>query len=320
MIKFWHVGTLFITGVLLIIYIAIGFLYLQQGVQQGEFEEKIVKLNLILVKPLPDAEKLQAEYEEVNSALAPLTDSAAIATLIAIAEESGINIDENAGKLIVPSATFGRANVSGGTYQVLSFSNIYVQGVYDDVMAFISDLDSGKTLKNMVLERVTISEAGAAIIAGEEGARRAEFRNVEAVVIAMMEDNGLLAIPNPMGYRGYVAHNLMGDDPDTEGVIEGFPDVTTTVAEKGYTGTGSPRDGYVLYVHDKISTDNTTRFETVSYITTLTTEYYYTCEANGRVRQFDGPDLATAVEYLSREETMIEVQATVDVSIYTKSE
>jgi len=127
-----------------------------------------------------------------------------------------------------------------------------------------------------------------------------------------------LAIPNPVSFDGGVATNLMGDDPDTGETVEGFPDITTLADEKGYTGTGSPRDGYVLYGHNKIDPDDTTQFVTVNYIATLTTTYYYTCEADGTVRQFDIADVALATEYLGSEESKIETVATVDVDIYTK--
>ena len=124
----------------------------------------------------------------------------------------------------------------------------------------------------------------------------------------------------PMDFANGVAANLTGDDPDTEEILEGFPDIFTTTIDKGYSGNATPRGGYVLYNHAKILTDNTTRFETVSYITVLTTKYYYTCEADGTVRQFDGADADTATEYLGSEEFKIEVVVTVDVDIYTKPE
>ena len=314
-----RMGFLFLIGFLLIIYIAFGFIYLQQAPQQRELKEQITKLSLVVAKPLPSAEKLRAEYEEVNLSLAPMTDKDAIAKLVGIAEESGIDVDPESGKFRVPSAARREEKMGGGSYQVLSFRNISVQADYDNVMAFISDLDSGKTLKTMVLKRVATSQKEIKF-EGEEGDRRAEFRNVVSKVIAMMTDNGLLEIPNPMNYSGGIATNLMGDNPDTAEAVEGFPDNTTTVTDKGYIGTGSPRDGYVLYGHDKISTDDATQFEPVSYITTLTTKYYYTCEADGTVRQFDGASVVTATEYLTSEESKIETVATVDIDIYTKPE
>jgi hypothetical protein len=110
----------------------------------------------------------------------------------------------------------------------------------------------------------------------------------------------------------------MGDDPDTDWVVEGFPDITTPADEKNYTGTGTPGDGYVLWLHDKINPDDTTQFTTVSYIGVLTTTYYYTCEANGTVRQFDRANLGRAQEYLGSNESKTETVAIVDVDIYYK--
>ncbi len=49
-----------------------------------------------------------------------------------------------------------------------------------------------------------------------------------------------------------------------------------------------------------------------------TTLYYYTCEADGTVRQFDGPDIATATEYFGSEEAEIEIEAILDVDLYSK--
>ncbi len=317
--RFWPMGALILGGFLLIIYIALGILYLQQGAQQRQFEQQIVKLSAILAKPLPSTEELQAQYEEANLALAPMTDYDAVGILVSIAEESGIDIDVASGKFKVPAATINTVTVGEGKYQVRSFSGIHVQGDYENVLAFISDLDSGKTLQTIVLKRVTTRQVEVEFT-GTEAARRAEFREVASAVKAMMNDNGLSEIPNPINFAGGVATNLMGDDPDTEEVVEGFPDNTTTTVIKGYSGNATPRAGYVLYEHDKISTDNSTQFETVSYIGVLTTQYFYTCEADGTVRQFDGPYVTTATEYFGSEPSKMETIATVDVDIYTKPE
>lgn len=303
----------------MIVYIAFGFVYMQQGPKQKDLEEQITRLTLVVARPLPSSEKLQTEYEEVNSSLAPMTDSDAIAKLVGIAEENGIDTSDGSGLFRVPSASFSQVTVGGGDYQLVSFGNVYVQGDYDSVMAFISDLDSGQTLKTMVLKGVVTSETEIPFT-GEEGDRRAEFRKVVAAVMDMMDDIALSEIPNPMNFTGDNATNLMGDDPDTEETVEGFPDITTTAAGRGYSGNTTLRAGYVLYNHDKISTDNTTQFETVSYIDVLTTDYYYTCEFNGTVRQFDGTDVATATEYLGSAASKMDTIAIVDVVIYTKLE
>jgi len=95
-------------------------------------------------------------YYKVNRALAPMTDSAAIAMLVSIAEESSINVDAESAKFRVPAATLSTVKVGATKYKVMSFKNIQVQGNYDNVMAFISALDSGTTLETMVLTLVTI--------------------------------------------------------------------------------------------------------------------------------------------------------------------
>jgi len=303
-----RIGFMVIIGVCLIIYVGFGFVYLQQGQKQKDLEEQIQKTMAIVSKPLPSMEELQAKYDEVNLALAPLAVPDALETIVGIARESGIDVDPASGKLHIPPPSASKGTKVGeGTYQILSCQNIRVQGDHDSVMSFISDLDSGKTMETMVLKRVEVSQIEIRF-QGEEAARRAEFREVSASVIDMMASNGLTEIPNPINYDGGVATNDM----------MAFTDNTTTAAEKGYTGTGTPKDGYLLYQHDQISADNTTEFETVSYITMRNMQYYYTCEADGTVRQFDGPDVATATEYLGSEEVDIKTVVNLDVDLYTK--
>lgn len=301
-------GFVVIIGVCLIIYAGLGFVYLQQGSKQADLEEQISKTMLIVSKPLPSMEELQAKYDGVNQSLAPLAIPDALQIVVDIARESGVDVDPASGKFHIPPPSGPQEKKMGeSTYQILSLSGIKVQGDDDSVMSFISDLDSGKTMETLVLKKVEIRQIEIGL-GEEEAARRAEFRDVSAAVIEMMADNGLTEVPNPINYDGGTATNDM----------TAFTDNTTTAAEKGYTGTGTPKDGYVLYEHDQISTDNTTEFETVSYITKPTTQYYYTCEADGRVRQFDGPDVAIATEYVSSEKVDMETVANLNVVLYTK--
>jgi len=293
--RFWPTGILFVVGFVLIIFVALGFLYFQQGAEQRDLEEQIAQLTIVVTRPLPSVEKLQADYDEVNRSLTPLTVKPTLDLLLTIAEKSGIEVDPDAGKFKIPPGSSREEEMGGGSYQVLSFKSILVQGEYDDVMAFISDLDFGKTLETMVLKKVDIKQTELKLKVGEQG-RREEFRKMSFVVRDMMTDNGLLEIPAPLDYAGGIATKDMGSTS-----TKGFPDNTTTAADRDYTGTDTPRDGYVLYEHDKISTDNTSQFETVNYITVPITTYYYTCEADGTVRQFDGSDVATAMEYPNSE-------------------
>ncbi len=309
-------GFWLVIGSILVVYLIIGFLYWQQENIQIDLEAQIAKFSAVVARPLASNEELQTEYNAVRSALAPMTPEAALKILVGIAEKSGIDTDSDVGKLSISSPTFGKATVDGGSYQLLSFTNMHVQGDPESVMAFISDLDSGTTLENMVLGSVTIAQVEVTAT-GEDGARRAEFRAVASAVRAMINDNKLAVVPNPISYAFGSATNLMGDDPNTFNKVEGFPDITATAVAKGYTGTGSPKGGYVLYEHDKIS-ENATSFETVNYIPVLRTKYYYTCESDGTVRQFNGARVLTAKEYLDSSETKIETVATINVNIYIK--
>jgi len=261
-----------------------------------------------------DLEELEADYEEVISALAPMTDKDAIARIVAIAEESGIDIDPDADKLRVPSVTISQAAAGGGTYQVLSLKNIMVQGDHDSVMAFISDLDSGKTLETMVLTSVATIEV-AVMYEGEEADRRTEFRAVISAVKRMMVDNTLSEIPNPMSFDGGAASSNMTAFPDSTSQWTGTPRGKTEDPD-GVDYEDGDRAGYLLYGHDMIADSSTT--DLVDYILVLITKYYYTCEADGTVRQFDGADVATATEYLGSEQSKPETVATVSVDIYVK--
>lgn len=319
--RFWPSGALIIGGFLLIMYIALGILYWQQGMKQREYQGQITQLSAVVARPMDTGEELRADYEEVNIALAPITESEAVATIVDIAQNNGINIDPAAGKLRIPAVTqrnFKEVKVGADRFRVLSLSGIRVQGDDEDVMNFISDVDLGETLPNMVLKKITITEVEARVIG--DAARIEEFNEVITAVQQMMSANALTEIPNPISTNGTLAVNLMGDDRDTVEEVEGFPDITTTAAEKGYTGTGFPRDGYVLYGHDRVLSDNTTLFATDNYTTIRVTKYYYTCETSGTVRQFDGAGLLTAIEHLIGQEFKMETAAQVDIDIYMKLE
>jgi hypothetical protein len=303
-----RLGFVVIIGICLIIYIGFGFVYWQQGPKQADLEEQINKTMPIVSKPLPNMEELQAKYDGVNLALAPLAKPDALEIIVGIARESGIDVDPAHSKIQIPPPSGPKEKKMGeGTYQVLSIGGIRVEGDYDSVMSFIADLDSGATMETLVLKKVETRQVEIRL-QEKEAKKRAEFRRVSDAVIEMMADNGLIEIPHPLRHDGGIAINDM----------EAFPDSRTTADEKGYTGTGTPKTGYVLYEHARIFTDNTTEFETVNYITTTTTQYYYTCEADGTVRQFDGPEVATAVEHLDIEEVDYKTVANMDVDLYTK--
>ncbi len=194
LIRFRQSGVLLFIGFLLIIYVSFGFVYWQQSTKQKDLEEQNAKISIIVAKPLASKEELKAEYDEVNSALAPMTDSDAIALLVGIAEKSGIDVTPDSDNLIVPSAAVREETVGEGAYQVFSFTNITVRGDYDSVMAFISDLDSGTTQQTMVLKRVNISQTEVEVIIEEpEGEEEAEGEQ-EVEIITRIEANATLDV------------------------------------------------------------------------------------------------------------------------------
>ncbi len=292
-------GFLLVIGICLVAYFALGIFYWQQGSKQEELEEQIQKTSAVVSKPLPSDEKLRAEYDDVNSALAPITVPDALALIVDIARAYGIDVDLAADKFNIPSPkALETRQIGASTYQVLPIRDIRVVGDPDSVEAFISDLDEGLTLKTMVLKKMSIAQTGL-VIKAEEQKRREEFRLISLAVAEMMADNGLTEIPAPLDYASGVATSEMGFTGET-----GFPDYSTTVTDKGYTGEEgeeTPKPGYVLYEHDRIDADDTTQFESVNYISLPTTEYYYTVEMDGTVRQFDGPRVAVATEYPDNE-------------------
>jgi hypothetical protein len=296
-------------GLCLIIYVGLGAIIIQQLPKQKDLKEKIDKTMVIVSKPLPDLSKLRAEYDAANAALAPLTVEEALEIIVGIAESNGLDVDPAAGKLTIPPpAKPAQTKIGEGTYYIQTFERIAVEGNHDSVMAFINDLDVGESKENIILRRADVTKREVRFF-GDEAERRVEFHLITEAVAEMMADNGLLEIPGPLAAAGGNATSDMG----------AFPDALTTAAAKGYSGTGEAKDGYLLVQHDRISTDNGTEFETVDYIDLTSTVYYYTCEADGTVRQFDGPDVATATEFFGSEVVVPETVASLSIDLYSKT-
>jgi len=134
-----------------------------------------------------------------------------------------------------------------------------------------------------------ISNAGMA--RGENEARKTEKRSIAAAVIAMMSENSITSIPNPHNVAGGVAYNDMTMFPDNTSVA-GSADKLTDGNGDEYTA--NDKDGYVLYQHDGDANDSN-QINLANYVATTTTMYYYTCEADGTVRQWS--DAAMTTEY-----------------------
>ena len=107
-----------------------------------------------------------------------------------------------------------------------------------------------------------------------EEAAETELINIQTAVIAMMVDNNLARLPNPVS----TATNDMS----------AFPDVSVCGVDKisdpdGTAYAVGDQDGYVLYQHDIIADAAATGL--VNYLATDTTKGTYTVDAQGTVTQ-----------------------------------
>jgi len=130
-----------------------------------------------------------------------------------------------------------------------------------------------------VLAAVVIPNVGRFIGRGETEARETEYTNVQNAVFAMMTDNKLEQLSNPVT----VPTDNMSNFPDTS--VCGT-DKLRDPNENIYIIT-LDKDGYVLYQHDIIgdgSSDNL-----VNYVIMEIATKYYTVDAAGTVTQHDSP-------------------------------
>ena len=147
-----------------------------------------------------------------------------------------------------------------------------------------------------VLAAVVIPNIQQFIGAGETEARETDFATIQSSVHAMMLDNEISSIPNAVVWTDSTtgAVNDMGAFPDPDSV-GGSADKLTDPAGVAYTAVDAP--GYLLQDHDKTGAGVAGPY--VDYVGMSTSEYYYTCETDGTVRQWDTTNCSTAtgVEY-----------------------
>jgi len=121
-----------------------------------------------------------------------------------------------------------------------------------------------------VLAAVVIPNVGRFLGRGEEEARTVEYNTVRLAVTALMVENGLADIPDPS--NAYAVLSTATNKMDE------FPDTTATLLTKGANAAFELAAG-----DDSIKTVNT--------VSTNPLTYYYTCEADGTIRQFNMDDL-----------------------------
>ncbi len=132
-----------------------------------------------------------------------------------------------------------------------------------------------------VLAAVVIPNVGRFIGAGESEAKDTELSTIQASVHAMMVDNEIATLPNPV----LLSVNTMGAFPDTSATAAaGAGDKDKDVLGTNYEA--ADKDGYYLYQHDRIA-DGDATISLANYTATATTAYWYTVDAAGTVSQFD---------------------------------
>ena len=297
-------GVLVFVGFLAIVYAGLIIVFLQQDAKQADLQDQIDRTTLIIDKPMSDSSELEAGYDKIQELLVPLTRDEAIALLVEIAEGHGIDADQEAGKLVIPPASITIRPSNTGGYQVMSFGEIRVLGSHANIMALINDLDAGATKETIVLTSVDIRSPDGAVGDGAGD----EYGRVRAAVEKMMEENLLSEIPNPADFAGGIAFSNMTAFPDPDSEWQGLPGGKYFDAQGGAYSNGD-MPGYVLYNHD--NQGNGSAASLITYIDTSQTEWFYTCEADGTVRQFLNADLSGEVAV-----DQFEVSATLSVGIY----
>ena len=143
-----------------------------------------------------------------------------------------------------------------------------------------------------VLAAIVIPNVGRFIGRGEDEAKETEYANVQSAVQAMMTDNSLQEIPNPVSAAANRVNNMFifpdATSDDTDG-----PDADT-LGDKvtdpyggtyDFTAAGDDVTGYRLYMHD--ITGNSANTSLVNYVATQITSYWYTTDNLGTVTQYD---------------------------------
>jgi len=126
-----------------------------------------------------------------------------------------------------------------------------------------------------VLAAVVIPNVGRFIGRGESEAADTEFANIQTSVIALMTDNQLDSLPNPVTVA--TANMSLFPDPTSAVTVQKLTD------PEGATYQAGDGDGYILFGHDVVA-DNSVN-ATVNYVATEISKGSYTVDALGTVLQ-----------------------------------
>ena len=127
-----------------------------------------------------------------------------------------------------------------------------------------------------VLAAVVIPNVGRFIGRGETEAAETELSNIQSAVTAMMVDNLLSTLPNPV-------------DTTPTNDMSAFPDTSVCGTNKIKDPDGSTyiialdKDGYILFQHD--ITGDGTQTSLINYVATQFSKGTYTVDDHGTVTQ-----------------------------------
>ena len=135
-----------------------------------------------------------------------------------------------------------------------------------------------------VLAAIVIPNVGRFIGRGEEEAKDTEFATIQASVHAMMVDNELASLVNPVVLAANRTKD-MGAFPDTSATAAGGTgDKDADIAGNDYEA--ADKNGYYLYAHDRQG-DSSDTANLTNYVATATTAYWYIVDAQGTITQYD---------------------------------
>ena len=157
----------------------------------------------------------------------------------------------------------------------LTAAQTQVQSLQSELSAKETELAAAQTQIQSLQNDLTEARAQIASLQGEEEAAATELANIQIAVIAMMVDNNLSHLPNPVT----IATNDMSAFPDAS--LCGIDKISDP---NGNTYTfGQDKDGYILYAHDITGDADSTAV--VNYLTTRYSKGTYIVDASGTVTQ-----------------------------------
>ncbi len=139
-------------GLFVIMAVAIGLVYFQQGGEQGDLRAEIDQQVRITSRARQSAEAIEARFQEVQDAIpsADLKETDVFEVVLDIAGRSGVAAS-------IRLQSLGTRKVGKTDYRVLTFT-VTGTGGAEEVDAFIEALDRGQTsLPTLVLEDLKVS-------------------------------------------------------------------------------------------------------------------------------------------------------------------